>query len=165
MSYLSFTKQKNKTAKGVFINRCFIVALAIAMVLVWMMLGNSGCSHTPIKINVDPAAKILTEEAISYAGYLVGKKYPAESGVALAVADVMLQNSRPLQDVVNEMVSNLGEFVSDEYLRMRCERLLDNLDIKINPDGLILVEESNELIESALYSFLDGLRASQGEVN
>jgi len=83
----------------------------------------------------------------------------------LAVADVMLQNSRPLQDVVNEMVSNLGEFVSDEYLRMRCERLLDNLDIKINPDGLILVEESNELIESALYSFLDGLRASQGEVN
>ena len=165
MSYTKRNKEDPVARKGVWVNRCFIVALAIAMVLVWMMLGNSGCSHIPIKINVDPAAKILTEEAISYAGYLVGKKYPAESGVALAVADVMLQNSRPLQDVVNEMVSNLGEFVSDEYLRMRCERLLDNLDIKINPDGLILVEENNELIESALYSFLDGLRASQGEVN
>ena len=159
MSYLSFTKQKNKTAKGVFINRCFIIV--ICLFLAWIMYSISSCSHiqSPIKINVDPAAKILTT------GYLIGKKYPAESGVALAVADVMLKNSRPLQDVVNEMVSNLGEFVSDEYLRMRCERLLDNLDIKINPDGLILVEESNELIESALYSFLDGLRASQGEVN
>ena len=162
MSYLSFTKQKNKTAKGIFINRCFIVV--ICLFLAWIMYSISSCSHiqSPIRINANSTSKILAEEVISYTGYLIGKKYPAESGVALAVADVMLQNSRPLQDVVNEMVSNLGEFVSDEYLRMRCERLLDNLDIKINPDGLILVEESNELIESALYSFLDGLRASQG---
>ena len=57
MSYLSFTKQKDKPAKGVFINRCFIVV--ICLFLAWIMYSISSCSHTPIKINVDPATNFI----------------------------------------------------------------------------------------------------------
>ena len=155
-----FTKQRNYIAGNRFVRSCilFIIAFGILAGLLWW---GAGCGHNPIKVNMEPA-KIITEEAISFAGYLVGKKYPIESGVALVVADVMIHNGRPLQDIVNATVSELEKAIEDEYLRMRCKRIMDNLHIEINTDGLILVEQGNELVETALHSFLAGLRASQG---
>ena len=156
-----FTKLRNKMARNTFTLSCiaFILALIIAGLL---FFGCGGLKlQSPIKVSIDPA-QILAEEAITGAGYLIGKKYPIESGVALVVADVMIRNSRPLQDIVNATVSKLEKAVKDEYLRTRCKRIMDNLHIEINTDGLIVVEQGNELVEAALRAFLDGIRASQG---
>ena len=155
-----FTKQRNYIAGNRFVRSCilFIIAFGILAGLLWW---GAGCGHNPIKINMEPA-KAFSKATASSVGYLVGKQYPVESGVALLVADIMIENERPLQDVVNNMVGHLSGAIEDDYLRLQCEQLLEDLNIEINVDGLILVEQGNELVETALHSFLAGLRASQG---
>ena len=155
------TKLLNKMAGRTFALSCiaFILTLFISGMLF------CGCSHfqiqSPIKLNMEPA-KALSKATASSVGYLVGKQYPVESGIALLVADTLIRNERPLQDIVNGVVSKLKHSIEDEYLRLQCEQLMSELKIEINPDGLILVEQGNELVEAALRAFLDGIRASQG---
>ena len=158
---MMFTKLKNRMAGNTFALTC------IAFIIVAIIMGFFffGCGHiqSPIRVNMEPA-KAFSKATASSVGYLVGKQYPVESGVALLVADIMIENERPLQDVVNNMVGHLSGAIEDDYLRLQCEQLLEDLNIEINVDGLILVEQGNELVQEALHSFLAGLRASQGVI-
>ena len=122
------------------------------------------CSHiqSPIKFGTEPA-KILTKASASSVGYLIGQKYPAESKIALVAVDVLLGDTAPLQSILNKLIEELRDVVVDDnYLMLQCEQLLEDLGIEIDAEEMVEIEEGNELVEIAVDSFIDGLRASQG---
>ena len=153
-----FTRLRNRMAGNTFALSCigFIVVMAVALMFFF------GCSHiqSPIKINVNQA-ELSIKPIASSLGYVIAKKNPTEAGIIVLLADVMMGEEAPLQEVVTMVTEKLDRITDDPYLRLQGKHLLDSLGLEM-VDGRILVEQGNELIQMALQAFVDGMRAAQG---
>ena len=131
----------------------------IVLVSLVFLLGCMGCGHlqSPIRINVDPTTAIV-KAAASSLGYVAGQRYPVESFAVLMATDFLLARNAPLQEVVDVITDKLEDAIKAPYLKLQGQELLDSLSLEMI-DGQILIDAGNELAETALHSFLAGLRA------